>query len=136
MFRFFHPLSLDAISKTLSDKECATLNKFEIERRKGMFPYEWLDSVNKFNETSLPPKEVFFSILKQSGITCEEYKQALDCWKESGCGTIKDYLMLCLETVVLLSVDVFERLRGKCLKYCEKHLCYTYSTPRLTWLCR
>ena len=28
MFRFLHPLSLDAISKTLSDKECATLNKF------------------------------------------------------------------------------------------------------------
>ena len=38
MFRFFHPLSLDAISKTLSDKECVTLNKHELERRKGIFP--------------------------------------------------------------------------------------------------
>ena len=27
MFMFFHPLSLDAISKTLSDKECVALNK-------------------------------------------------------------------------------------------------------------
>ena len=36
MFRFFYPLSLDAISKTLSDKECVTLNKFELERQKGI----------------------------------------------------------------------------------------------------
>ena len=33
MFRFFHALSLDAISKTLSDKECVTLDKFGLERR-------------------------------------------------------------------------------------------------------
>ena len=40
MLRFFHPLSLDAISKTLSDKECVTKNKFKLDRRKGIFPYE------------------------------------------------------------------------------------------------
>ena len=40
MFRFFHPLSLHAISKTLSDRECVTLNKFKLERRKCIFPYE------------------------------------------------------------------------------------------------
>ena len=49
MFRFFHPLSLDAISKKLSDKECATLNKFGLERRKGIFPYEWIDSIDKLH---------------------------------------------------------------------------------------
>ena len=31
MFRFFHPLSLDAISKTLSNEECITLNKCGLE---------------------------------------------------------------------------------------------------------
>ena len=35
MFRFFYPFSLDAISKTLSDKECVTSNKFGLETRKG-----------------------------------------------------------------------------------------------------
>ena len=59
MFRFFHPLSLDAVSKTLSDKECVTLNKFGLERRKGIFPYEWFDSIDKLHETTLPPKEAF-----------------------------------------------------------------------------
>ena len=42
MFRFFNPLSLDARSKTLSVRECVTLNKFKIERRKGIIPYQWL----------------------------------------------------------------------------------------------
>ena len=57
MFRFFHPLSYDGISKTLSDRECVTLKKFGLERRKGIFPYEWFDSIDKLHETTLPPKE-------------------------------------------------------------------------------
>ena len=28
IFKFFHPVSLDVISKTLSDKEFVTLNKY------------------------------------------------------------------------------------------------------------
>ena len=57
MFRFFHPISLDAISKTLSDRECVTLNKFKLERRKGIFPYEWFESMNIPNNTELPLKK-------------------------------------------------------------------------------
>ena len=89
MLRFFHPLSLDAISKTLSDRECVTLNKFKLERRKGIFPYEWLDGLDKLNNTELRPKDAFYS-KKQSGIADKEYKQTIDCWKETGCETIKD----------------------------------------------
>ena len=66
----------------------------------------------------LPPFDidhnVVFDFEKQSGITDKEYKQAIDCWKNTGCETIKDYMMLYLRTDVLLSVDVFERLRDKC----------------------
>ena len=135
MFRFFHPLRLDAIIKTLSDKECVTLNKFGLERRKDIFPYEWFDSIDKLQETTLPPKEAFYSKLKQSGITDKEYKQAIDCWNNTGCETIKDYMMLYLKADLLLSVDVFEKLRDKCLQYYETEPCHTYSTPGLTWLC-
>ena len=134
MFRFFHPLSLDAISKTLSNEECITLNKYGLERRKGIFPYEWFDSIDKLHETALalPPKEAFYSKLKQSDITDKEYKQAIDCWKDTKCETIKDYMMLYLKTDVLLSVDVFEKFRAMCLEYYEIDPCYTYSTTGLT----
>ena len=135
MFRFFHPFSLDAISKTLSIEEYITLNKCGLERRKGIFPYEWFDSIDKLHETTLPPKEAFFSKLKHSGITDKENKQAIDCWKYTKYETIKDYMMLYLKTDVLLSVDVFEKFRAMCLEYYEIDPCYTYSTPGLTWLC-
>ena len=48
---------------------------------------------------------------------------------------IKDYMMLCLKTHVLLSGDVFEKFRDTCLDYYEINPWYTYSTPRLIWLC-
>ena len=73
--------------------------------------------------------------MKQSSITDKEYNQAIDCWNNTGCETIKDYMMIYLKTDVLLSVDVFERLRDKCLEYYEIDPCYTYSTPGLTRLC-
>ena len=68
IFRFFHSISLDTISKTLSDRECVTLNNFKLERRKGIFPYDKFDSVDKPNNTELPPKEAFYSKLKQCSI--------------------------------------------------------------------
>ena len=94
MFRFFHPLSLDAISKTLSNEEFIALNKCGLERRKSIFPYKWFDRIDKLHETTLPPKEAFHSKLKQNRITDKEYKQAIDCWKDTKCETIKDYMML------------------------------------------
>ena len=139
IFRFFHPLSLDAISKTLNDKEYLNkLNKLKLERRKSIFPYDglivWIHIIHTHN-TELPPKEAFYSKLKQSSISDKEYKQALDCWNNTGCETIKNYMMLYLKTDVLLSVDVFEKFRDKRLEYYEIDPCYTYSTPGLTWLC-
>ena len=36
---------------------------FDLFTRKGVFPYEYIDSVDKLNETSLPPRELFYSSL-------------------------------------------------------------------------
>ena len=74
-------------------------------------------------------------MLKESSITDKEYKQAMNCWKDTGFKPIKDYMMLYLTTDVLLSVDEFEKFRDMCLEYYEIDPCYTYSTPGLTWIC-
>ena len=96
-----------------------TLNKHGLERRKCMLTSEWLDNIGKLNNTELPPTESFCSKLKQSGITDKENKQAIDCWNNTGYRTIKDYIVLYPKTDVLLSIDVFEKFRDKCLKYYE-----------------
>ena len=52
------------------------LNKFVLLLRKGVYPYEYMDSWEKFDETSLPPKEDFYSELNLEDITDENYGHA------------------------------------------------------------
>ena len=52
------------------------LNKFFLLLRKGVYPYEYMDSWEKFNEALLPDKESFYSKLNKEGITDEDYEDA------------------------------------------------------------
>ena len=55
--------------------------KFELMKQKGVYPYDYMDSFDKFNKTELPTKEEFFSILSNKHITDEDYKHAQNVWK-------------------------------------------------------
>ena len=48
------------------------LNKFILLLRKGVYPYEYMDSWEKFDELTLPPKEVFHSNLNLEDISDED----------------------------------------------------------------
>ena len=48
------------------------LNKFVLLLEKGVYPYEYMASWQRFNETSLPPKESFYNELNLEGITDEK----------------------------------------------------------------
>ena len=48
------------------------INKFILLLRKGVYPYEYMDDWEKFNETSLREKEEFYSNLKMEDITDED----------------------------------------------------------------
>jgi hypothetical protein len=41
---------------------------FKIQQRKGMFCCEFFDTLDRFNHPSLPPKEAFYSELKQCSV--------------------------------------------------------------------
>ena len=47
-------------------------NQLSLLLRKGVYPYDYFDCMKKFDETSLPPKEVFCSKLAGEGITDED----------------------------------------------------------------
>ena len=49
------------------------INKFILLLRKGVYPYEYMDDWEKFNETSLPEKENFYSNLNMEDITNADY---------------------------------------------------------------
>ena len=46
--------------------------KRQLLQKKGIFPYEHMDSFERFDETQLPEKEKFYSSLSGKGITDEE----------------------------------------------------------------
>ena len=52
------------------------LNKFELLLRKGVYRYEHMDSWERFNETSLPDIEYFYSELDKEVISYDEYAHA------------------------------------------------------------
>ena len=79
-------------------------------KQKGVYPYEYVGSFNKFSENKLPNRCKFFSSLKGKCISKKYYLKALDVWNVFAINTMGDYYDLYLKTYVLLLVHMFEKL--------------------------
>ena len=55
------------------------LNKFILLLRKGVYPYEYMDNWERFDETSLP--ESFYSSLNMENIDGIDYRMVITCLK-------------------------------------------------------
>ena len=101
--------------------------------RKGVYPYDYVTSIDKLKETKLPPKEAFYSLLYNEEISDEDYQHAHNVWNTFNCQTLQDYHDLYLKSDVLLLADVFENFRKTCLKYYKLDPCHYYTAPGLAW---
>ena len=78
----FMASNLDKLSSNLKIDQFVNLkkyysdNKLSLFLRKGIYRYDYVDCMKKLDETSLPPKEVFYSKLTDEGITDEDYQHA------------------------------------------------------------
>ncbi len=52
-----------------------SIDKIKLFFRKGIFPYDWINSWNKFNRIELPPRKDFYLLLSQQNISKEDYKR-------------------------------------------------------------
>ena len=76
-------------TKTLNGKNFPTLykfcngdlNKFFLLLRKGIYPYEYMDSWERFDENTIPPKEAFYSELNLENITDKDYEHVKKVWE-------------------------------------------------------
>ena len=107
-------------------------DKRKLLMRKGVYPYEYMDSWDKFDLPELPSKENFYNKLNDTHISDEDYLHAKNVWKTFDCKTIGDYHDLYNKTDVLLLADVFETYRKTCLQYGLDQVHY-YSSPGLSW---
>ena len=101
--------------------------------RKGVYPYDYIGSLEKLTETQLPPKEQFYSKLNDEDISDEDYSHAQNVWSTFKCKSIRDYHDLYLKSDVLLLADVFENFRKTCLKHYNLDPAHYYTSPGLAW---
>ena len=92
-----------------------------------------MDSFEKFNQTELPVKDQFYSILNDQRITDDEYDHAKKVWKTFKIKTMGEYHGLYLGNDVLLLTDVFENFRKTCMQYYKLDPCHYFTSPGLSW---
>ena len=109
------------------------LNKFILLLRKGVYPYEHMDNWERFNETSLPNKESFYSNLNMENIEDIDYRHGNNVFKRFKLKNLGEYHDLYVQSDTLLLADVFENFRKKCLEVYELDPIQFLSLPRLAW---
>ena len=127
----FMNYSLDKLAENLSDSDFKYLSeelsgeKLELVKKKGVYPYEYFNSFEKFKETNLPDIDKFLSSL--------EYQRVSDVWKVFEIKNLGEYHDLYLKIDVLLLCDVFEKFSNVCLKDYGLDPWHYFNAPGLSW---
>ena len=101
--------------------------------RKGVYPYEYMDSWEKFDENTLPPKEAFYSNLNLEGISDEDYPHAQNVWDVFKIKNLGEHHDLYVQSDTLLLSDICEDFRNMCVNIYELDPTYFVSAPGLAW---
>ena len=136
-FKFLQTSLANLVSNLQPDDFHNTKHVFkkntELLTRKGVYPYDYVSSLEKLTETQLPPKEEFYSKLNDEDISDDDYQHAINVWNTFECKSIRDYHNLYLKSDVLLLSDVFENFRKTCLKHYKLDPAHYYTSPGLAW---
>ena len=109
------------------------LNKFILLLRKGVYPYEYMDNLERFDETSLPNKESFCSNVNMENIDDIDYRHGNNVFKRFKLKHLGQYHDLYVQSDTLLLADVFENFRNMCIKVYELDPAHFLSLPGLAW---
>ena len=101
--------------------------------RKGVYPYEYIDSQERFNEIILPDKKAFYSELNLEDTTDKDYAHAQKVFKELNLKNLGHYHDLYVQSDTLLLADVFKNLRNKCFEIYEVDPAHFLSATGLAW---
>ena len=135
----FMSSSLDKLVSNLPKDDLINTSKafkgkrLDLMSQKGVYPYDYMDSFEKFNEKELHTKDQFYSILNDQHITDDEYNHAKEVWNTFMIRTLGDYHDLYLVSDVLLLTDVFENFRKTCMQYYKLDPWHYFTSPGLSW---
>ena len=108
------------------------INKFILLLRKGVYPYEFMDSWKTFDETSLPDRKEFYSSLNMGSITNVDFRHANKMWRCFKNKNLSDYYDLYVKSDTLLLPDVCENFRSKCIQINEIDPAHFFISTRIS----
>ena len=102
--------------------------------RKGIYPYSFMDSFDKFDIDPLTlTKSDFRNDLTGEDINDSDYEFYESICRKFDINTLGKYHDLYLKSDVLLLADVFENFRETCFQYYKLDPAHFYSAPGLSW---
>ena len=107
--------------------------KLAIMKQKGVYPYDYMDSEEKFNDQQLPSEDDFHSMLTDEGMTDDGYTHVQKVRNTFKMRTMGEYHDLYLKSDILLLADVFEIFRKTCLQYYQLDPLHYFTLPELSW---
>ena len=107
--------------------------KLDLMSKKGVYPYDFMDSMEKFEIKELPKIEEFYSMLNEEHISEKDYNHAKEVWNAFSIKNMGEYHDLYLQSDVLLLTDVFENFRNTCMQYYGLDPCHYFTSPGLSW---
>ncbi|CAG9822874.1 unnamed protein product [Phaedon cochleariae] len=118
-------------------KEFSDVNepKFALLTRKGVFPYDYVNSVERLDESKLPSIQNFYNKLNDTNISDDDYAHAQKVWESFDLKSMGEYSDLYMRTDILLLADVMENFRASSLKTYGLDPAWYYTMPCYTWDC-
>ena len=130
--------SLDSLSASLRQRGCDGFalvrdefpddRQFECCLRKLVYPYDYIDDFQKFNE-EIPAIEAFYNKLNDEELALEEYKRLIETCRLFNITTLGQLHDLYLKIDVLILACVFEDYRRLGLEIFQLDPCYYVSSP-------
>ena len=108
-------------------------DNFLLLLRKGVYPCNYMDSWERFNETKIPTRKDFYNKITQQDISEEDYNHAVNVWNTFNIKNLGEYHDLYVQVDTLQLSDIVENFRKMCTRIYQLDPAYFISTPSLAW---
>ncbi|KAJ8937652.1 hypothetical protein NQ318_002166, partial [Aromia moschata] len=99
--------------------------RLKLLTRKGIFCYDYIDGLDKLNDTQLPDIQHFYNKLNDTNIKETDYEHAKLVWEKFNIETLGEYSDLYMKVDIMLLTCIFETF----------HPAHYYTIPGYTWDC-
>lgn len=135
----FLPVSILKLTESLSEhdfietRKLVPQDKMNLVLRKGVFCYDYIDSFEKFSDTTLPPIDNFYNKLNEEALDPDDYEHACKVWRELEIQTLGEYNDFYVKLDVTLLCDIMQEFRSTCFESYGLDPLHCFTSPGLAW---